>query len=65
MLIQDKYTKCTNYDTVPRAIQQIFSEILKICNLFYEPLGEWNNSKIMRNEGNTCRIAGSIRAITS
>ena len=32
--------------TVPSTIWEIFSEFLIFCNLFQEPLGEWNNSKI-------------------
>ena len=34
------------YRTVPSAIWEIFSEFLISCNLFCEPLDEWNNSKI-------------------
>ena len=30
----------------PRAILEIFSEFLIFRNIFREPLGKWNNSKI-------------------
>ena len=30
----------------PSAILEIFSEFLIFCNIFHEPLGKWNNSKI-------------------
>ena len=34
------------YRTVPSAIWEIISEFLIFCDLFHEPLSEWNNSKI-------------------
>ena len=40
------YILCSCYRTMPSAVWEIFSEFLIFCNLFHEPLGEWNNSKI-------------------
>ena len=40
------YAKANEKRMVPSAIWEIFSEFLIFCNLFYEPLGKWNNSKI-------------------
>ena len=34
------------YRTVPSAIWEKFSEFHTFCNLFHEPLGKWNKSKI-------------------
>ena len=50
------------YRTVPSAIWEIFSEFLIFCNLFHEPLGEWNNSKIWETRKIFANIArGNVR----
>ena len=50
---------CSCYRTVPSAIWEIFSEFLIFCNLFFELLGERNNSKIWK----TRKISANIRQI--
>ena len=50
------------YRTVPSAIWEIFSKFLIFCNLFHEPLGEWNNSKIWETRKIFANIArGNVR----
>ena len=50
---------CSCYRTVTSAIWEIFSEFLIFCNLFYEPLGELNNSKIWETRKIFANIARS------
>ena len=55
-------TLCRCYRTVPSAIWEIFSEFFIFCNLFHEPLGEWNNSKIWETRKIFANIArGNVR----
>ena len=56
------WTSCC---TVPSATWQIFFQFLIFFNLVHELLGDWNNSKNMRNEGKICHIARDNRVITS
>ena len=50
------------YRTVPSAIWEIFSKFIIFCNLFHEPLGEWNNSKIWETRKIFANIArGNVR----
>ena len=59
---------CSCYHTVPGAICGIFSEFLIFCNLFYEPLGEWNTSKIWEKRkiiAYICIYCTRQRAITT
>ena len=37
---------CTSYRTAPSVMWQLFSDFLIFCNLFYELLCAWNNSKL-------------------
>ena len=41
-------TISTSYHTPPSTIWSIFSKFLIFCDLFHDPLGEWNNSKIWK-----------------
>ena len=53
---------CCCCRTVPSAIWEIFSEFLIFCNLFHEPLGERNNSKILETRKIFANIArGNVR----
>ena len=50
------------YRTVPSAIWEIFSEFLIFWNLFHEPLGEINSSKIWETRKIFANIArGNVR----
>ena len=53
---------CSCYRTVPGVIWEIFSEFLIFCNLFHEPLGEWNNNKIWETRKVSANVArGNVR----
>ena len=47
----------SSYRTLPRAIWEIFSELLIFCNLFHELLDDWNNSKILETRKVFANIA--------
>ena len=55
------HTLCSCYCMVSSAIWEIFSEFLIFFNLFQEPLGKWNNSKIWETRKIFTNIArGSV-----
>ena len=55
----------TSYRTVPSPIWEIFSQFLIFWNLFHEPLGEWNSSKIWETWKIFADIVRGQSAITS
>ena len=62
MLGGTKNITCSCYCTVLSAIWEIFSEFLIFCNLFHEPLGDLNNSKISETRKIFANIArGNVR----
>ena len=50
---------------MPSAIWEIFSEFLIFCDLFHEPLGQWNISKIWEISKIFVNIAQDYCAATS
>ena len=56
------YVICSCYRTLPSAIWEIFCEFLIFCDLYHEPLGEWNKSKIWETTKIFANIArGNVR----